>query len=109
MHLYEKPRGRSRSLIFAIAVFALIAAFFLVSLFSTERSSDARETELVQAALQRAIVTCYAVEGQYPPSLSYLYDHYGVSVDESRYVVFYDVFASNVMPSVQVTRIGGGS
>ena len=109
MHLYEKSRGRSRSLIFAIAVFALIAAFFLISLFSTERSSDARETELVQAALQRAIVTCYAVEGQYPPSLSYLYDHYGVSVDESRYAVFYDVIAANLMPSVQVSRIGGGS
>ena len=109
MHLYEKPRGQFRSLIFAIVVFVLIAAFFLFSLFSTQRRSDARETELVHAALQRAIVTCYAVEGQYPPSLSYLYDHYGVSVDESRYAVFYDAFASNVMPSVQVTRIGGGS
>ncbi|MEZ4509295.1 MAG: hypothetical protein R2912_00570 [Eubacteriales bacterium] len=54
-------------------------------------------------------MTCYAVEGKYPPSLSYLYDNYGISVDESRYVVFYDVIAANLMPSVQVTRIGGGS
>lgn len=109
MHLYEKPRGQYRGLIYAAMVFALIAVFFLLSLFFTQQRNDARETELVHAAIQRGIVTCYAVEGQYPPSLSYLYDNYGVSVDESRYAVFYDVFASNVMPSVQVTRIGGGS
>ena len=109
MHLYEKPRGQFRSLNVAIAVFALIAAFFLFSLFSTQQRSDTRETELVYAALKRAIVTCYAVEGQYPPSLSYLYENYGVSVDESRYAVYYDVVAANLMPSVQVTRIGGGS
>ena len=109
MHLYEKPRGQNRDLVFAVVVFALIAAFFLGALLSTAQRNDARETELVHAALQRAIITCYAVEGKYPNSLSYLYDNYGVSVDESRYVVFYDVIASNVMPSIQVTRIGGGS
>ena len=109
MHLYEKPRGLNRGLIFAIVVFALLVAFFLLSLFSTAGRNDARETEMVTSALHRAIVTCYAVEGKYPPSLSYLYDNYGITVDESRYAVFYDVIASNVMPSVEVVRVGGGS
>ena len=109
MHLYEKPRGLNRSLIFAIIVFALLVVFFLASLFSATERNDARETEMVASAIQRAIVTCYAVEGKYPPSLSYLYENYGVRVDESRYAVFYDVIAANVMPSVQVVRAGGGS
>lgn len=109
MHLYERPRGQYRGLLSAALVFALLAAVFLIALVSTQQRSDARETELVSAAISRAIVTCYAVEGKYPPSLSYLYDNYGVSVDESRYAVFYDVIAANLMPSVQVTRIGGGS
>lgn len=109
MHLYERPRGQNRGLLFAVVAFVLLAAFFLVALIATAQRSDARETELVQAAIQRAIVTCYAVEGKYPPDIAYLYDNYGVSVDESRYAVFYDVFASNVMPSVQITRIEGGS
>ncbi len=109
MHLYERPRGQNRGLLFAVAVFALLAVFFLFALFGSAQRSEARETELVRAAIQRAIVTCYAVEGKYPPSLSYLYDNYGITVDENRYAVFYDVFASNVMPSVQITRIGGGS
>jgi len=109
MHLYERPRGRNRGLLFAAAVFLLLVVFFLISLVSTARRSDARETEVISAALQRAIVTCYAVEGKYPPSLSYIYDNYGVQVDESRYAVSYDVIAANLMPSVQVVRVGGGS
>ena len=109
MHLYERPRGQNRGLFFAIGLFALLAVLFFIALVSTQRRSDARETEMVSAAIQRAIVTCYAVEGKYPPSMTYLYDNYGVSVDESRYAVFYDVIAANVRPSVQVTRIGGGS
>ena len=109
MHLYERPRGRYRGLVFAIVVFALLAVGFLLALFSTTQRSEARETALVSAAIQRGIVTCYAVEGKYPPSLSYLYENYGVSVDESRYAVFYDVVAANLMPSVQVSSIGGGS
>ena len=109
MHLYERPRGQNRGLIVALTVFLLLVALFLVALFSTAQRSDARETEVVTSALQRAIVTCYAVEGKYPPNLSYIYDNYGVRVDESRYVVFYDVVAANVMPNVQVVRAGGGS
>jgi len=109
MHLYERPRGQYRGLLSAALVFALLAAVFLIALVSTQQRSAERETEMVSAAISRGIVTCYAVEGKYPPSLSYLYDNYGISVDESRYAVFYDVIAANLMPSVQVTRIGGGS
>lgn len=109
MHLYERPRGQNKSLVFAIAVFTLLIVLFLVSLLSTARRSDAQEQQVVASALQRAIVTCYAVEGKYPPNLEYIYENYGVRVDESRYAIFYDVIAANVMPSVQVTQIGGGS
>lgn len=109
MHLYERPRGQNRGLVFAVLVFALIAGLFLLSLISTAQRNDAREEQMISDALQRAIVTCYAVEGKYPPSLAYIYENYGVRVDESRYAVFYDVIAANVMPSVNVARIGGGS
>jgi len=109
MHLYEPVRGRNRGLFFALVVFVLIACFFLAALFSASRRNEARELETIESALQRAIVTCYAVEGKYPPSLDYIYENYGVRVDEGRYAVFYDVVAANLMPSVQVMRIGGGS
>ena len=109
MHLYEKPRGANRGLWITGIVFLLLALLFVLSLTSTKQSSAAREEGVLDSALRRAIVTCYAVEGRYPPSLDYISENYGVLVDETRYSVFYDAFAANVMPTLRVTRIGGGS
>ena len=53
-------------------------------------------------ALSRGCVACYAVEGCYPPDLDYLQEHYGIQVDEERYVVYYDIFAPNLMPDITV-------
>lgn len=108
MHLYDRKRSANRGLIAAAAVFLAIALLFVFALASASHRNAAEETEALDRALRRAIVTCYAVEGKYPPDLAYLYQNYGVAVDESRYAVFYDVFASNVMPSVSVRAIGGG-
>lgn len=107
MHLYEKSRDKNRGLLIAGVVFLFLVLLFVVALRATEQRSAIRETEVLDGALRRAIVTCYAVEGRYPPSLAYIDQNYGVSVDETRYAVFYDVFASNVMPTVRITRIGG--
>ena len=109
MHLYEKPRGANRGLWITGIVFLLLALLFVLSLTSTAQSSAARESEVLDSALRRAIVTCYAVEGRYPPSLDYIAENYGVLVDETRYSVYYDAFAANIMPTLRVTRIGGGS
>ena len=109
MHLYEKSRGGNRGLLFAGVVFLLLVLLFAISLITTSQQSDARETAVLDSALRRAIVTCYAVEGKDPPSLDYIYKNYGVSVDTNRFAVYYDVFAENVMPTVRVTQIRGGS
>jgi len=109
MHLYEKSHSKNRGLLFAGIVFLLLALLFVLSFVTASRQSAARETEVLDGALRRAVVTCYAVEGKYPPSLDYICRNYGVSVDETRYSVYYDVFAANVMPTLRVTRIGGDS
>lgn len=56
----------------------------------------------LEESIRRAAVTCYAVEGIYPPNLAYLQDHYGIQVDEERYDVFYEVFGSNLVPEITV-------
>lgn len=58
--------------------------------------------ETTERNLRRGAAACYALEGRYPDSLEYLMEHYGVTVDESRYIVYYSVFASNIMPDITV-------
>jgi hypothetical protein len=49
-----------------------------------------------------AATACYAIEGAYPPTVEYLTGKYGVTVDSSRFAVFYEVFAENLMPEISV-------
>ena len=56
----------------------------------------------LEESLRRSAVACYAAEGVYPPDLAYLEEHYGVQIDEKRFAVYYDAFASNMMPDITV-------
>ena len=62
----------------------------------------AQEKQSLEEAIQRDIVTCYALEGVYPESLEYLKEHYGLTYNEDRYIVNYEALGSNLMPDVTV-------
>ena len=64
------------------------------------------QMEQVEMAIQRSLNLCYAQEGFYPASLTYLVDHYGLMVDERLYYVSYKAFASNIRPDISVFRKG---
>ncbi len=66
------------------------------------QKADGEKAALAAQAIRRAAVQCYALEGFYPADWSYLQDHYGVSVDESRFIVHYEFIASNLIPDVTV-------
>ena len=84
---------------------ALIAAFVLL-VNSLTATSGSQETELVYDAVKNAALTCYAVEGSYPESLDYLREHYKLAYNRDSFVVEYDAFASNLMPSISVRERG---
>lgn len=67
----------------------------------TRDMSDQAAMSLRQAVLDAA-VQCYAVEGKYPESLDVLEEEYGVQINHNRFIVTYDVFASNQLPDVTV-------
>ena len=57
----------------------------------------------VERAVTRAVVQCYALEGQYPASYSYLAENYGLMVDTDKYIVQIDFSGmGNVMPNIIV-------
>ena len=95
------------SMVLGLLVFAAIAAWMFLGVRQTAEASGEEGRLLAEQAVRRAAVSCYAVEGAYPESYAYLKEHYGVAVDETRYAVFYEVFASNIMPDIMVIQIGG--
>ncbi len=58
--------------------------------------------QLVEEAVQRAAIQCYAIEGSYPPDLHYLVRHYGLVLNEKAYFYHYEVLGSNLMPQIGV-------
>jgi hypothetical protein len=64
--------------------------------------NEAEATRTLEDSIKRAAISCYAIEGCYPPTLDYLRENYGVYIDDEKYMVYYDVFASNLMPDITV-------
>ncbi|MBE6036617.1 MAG: hypothetical protein E7223_03195 [Clostridiales bacterium] len=101
-----KQHGRSiwsflRTILLPAAVLVILLCFF-TALSQLEEGHRLEGKEQLETALRRAAVSCYAAEGIYPPSLSYLQEHYGLQIDEDRYLVFYEIQASNLMPEITV-------
>ena len=87
---------------------AALAAVLLGFSLALQQVDDGRKTEgfrILEESVRRSAAACYAVEGMYPPNLSYLQEHYGLQIDESRYTVYYSVFGSNMMPDITVLEI----
>lgn len=95
--------GKRKNRLLPLLLFALAVplAFLLFSWLFGARV-DAENLRSTEEGIRRAAVQCYALEGVYPPDLSYLEERYGVSVDEKRYYVDYQYVASNLMPDITV-------
>lgn len=91
-----------RSILLPVASFAVLFGLFLFGLSSVNSTTQAQQQESLAAAIRRSAVHCYATEGAYPANLSYLKEHYGIRYDEKKYLVDYEVFASNLMPEITV-------
>ncbi len=98
-------RIERKDILAAILFVALMIGFVLLINTVTTSGGD-RETKLVEDAVRNAALTCYAVEGMYPDDLEYLREHYHLAYNEEKYLVSYDAFASNLMPSISVVERG---
>lgn len=83
--------------IVAAAVLACLA-YAAVQQNTREQGAAALHDSIISAAKQ-----CCAIEGSYPASLEHLEKNYGLSINHNEYVVSYESFADNIMPTVVVT------
>ena len=83
-----------------ITVAAVLLFTMAVSRLDTDRQQQARSR--LEDSVRRTAVACYAAEGFYPPSVDYMETNWGLQYEKDRYVVRYEVFASNLMPEITV-------
>ena len=83
-------------------LFVLVLVVLVIGTLQLSGSASEEGVTATREAIERAAVLCYASEGFYPPGLNYIVENYGVQIDRTRYSVRYEVFASNIMPTVRV-------
>lgn len=72
---------RKRMTVFFSFLFFLAIISFLLILFPKIAHQATKENQLaLEHALYRASIQCYAIEGRYPPRISYLKEHYGIII-----------------------------
>jgi hypothetical protein len=98
----KKPDRNAVPFLVLAFVMILLAAAAFISLSHFWQGADPERTEMVVEAIRKAAVQCYALEGSYPPDVDYLISHYGLQLDLNRYACRYEVFASNIMPEIEV-------
>ncbi|MBR0598858.1 hypothetical protein [Sinanaerobacter chloroacetimidivorans] len=104
---YKRKERIWHELILPIAIFICLAVFLYTGVGNVSLASQEENKAILQDALKRAVVQCYAIEGMYPPSIEYLEDNYGIVYDHDSFIVHYEVFAGNILPDITVILLDG--
>lgn len=94
----------SRLTVLSVILFALVIVWFIVSVGNADAAADRKRSDSVYSTVMNGAVLCYSIEGEYPPSLDYLKENYGVIIDSDKYIVDYSYFGANIRPTVVVAE-----
>ncbi|MDE7221413.1 MAG: hypothetical protein K2O45_17660 [Oscillospiraceae bacterium] len=95
-------RGTWIPMLLGLLLFAAVAVWMVRGVQEAAAVSQREGLRMAEEAVRRAVVSCYALEGVYPATYEDLKAKSGLAIDEEKYKVFYEIFASNIMPSVNV-------
>ena len=91
-----------------LMVFVLLIGLQLAGLSQVNARNASAQAEALRETVLRAMLTCYAVEGRYPPSIAYLQTNYGLAYDAKQYIVTMNAFADNLLPDISILTGGEG-
>lgn len=98
----QPERGWKRAFVFPVSIFVLTLVLAGMATSYFQRASNLQSVDLLRQSARRAVVQCYAIEGSYPADVTYLEENYGLHYNHEKYFIDYQIFASNVMPDVEV-------
>ena len=96
-----------RSIMVPVLFTLVVMGLIMHGLDQTEQASRAEGRKILEDSIRRAVVANYAIEGRYPESIAYLEENFGISIDRTKYIVHYSIFATNLMPSITIIEITG--
>lgn len=96
-----KPKKTFVHLLPLVLLAIVIIAFVFFS-NTISNSNQSGNYQILENALNRSITQCYALEGSYPPSLSYLVENYGLLYNSEQYFIDYQYIGSNLRPDVTI-------
>ena len=99
---FAQRRRARRVRLLLLALAALLLAGCLLLLPRVQGDLSRQSAASAEAAVRRAVMQCYAVEGAYPADLQYLEERYGLQINHRRYIVDYNILAPNVAPQITV-------
>jgi hypothetical protein len=98
----EKRSNGTLKLVGFVLGAVVVLAIVWWGVASLDDSSTEKQLQIAEKAIVRATVQCYALEAQYPPTLDYLVENYGLVVDKKKFVYHYYVTGTNMMPDIRV-------
>lgn len=96
----DKKLYRKIAFPFIFLISILIIGFIVFDV--TWNRFDNNSANSAKTAIRRAAVSCYSIEGIYPPDILYLESRYGLIIDHETFIVHYETFGSNIVPDVDV-------
>ena len=94
-----------RSAVVPVLFTTAVMGMIVFGLRQTEEANRSEGLRILEDSIRRAVVVCYAVEGRYPSDIGHIEENYGIRIDRTKYVVHYDIFASNLLPDITVIEL----
>lgn len=91
----------------SILIFVAILGLFFFGVSSVSSSEITNDKEILEEAVLHDVIHCYSIEGTYPPSVSYMEKHYGLTYDKDKYIVDYQFIGANIMPQIDIIKKSG--
>ena len=98
----EKSGSWKQGILFPCCIFVIVLVAGVLGGLYFAHMSNMQNIDLLRQSVRKAVVQCYAIEGAYPPNVEYIEKNYGIKYNQEKYFIDYEIFASNVMPNIEV-------
>lgn len=101
----SKKMDFNLGILIAIIMLLGVIVWSICGINRAEKIQYKQQRQELVNSIRKTVTLCYSIEGCYPPNIEYLINNYGLIVDKDKYIVHYEIFASNIAPEIEVFYI----